>query len=106
MTDKIDESKSYVICPICGHKGQNVGWHIKTAHGLTKQEFRQLYPNHSLVCEKFKLRISSCAKQQWHEDYYKKKDSIHSAKARKRIKENRKNFAVVEEQRFKRGRGF
>ena len=100
-TKKVDT----VVCPICNYVGQNLGWHIRSQHSLNKQEFKFLYPGHSLISETIRNRVSACSKKQWSDNYYQKKDSIHSRQARQKVKENRMKSAITMETRFKIGRG-
>ena len=93
-----------VKCPICGVEKQNLGWHIRSAHNLTKAEFQTLYPGVFLISKKARTRMSTSAKKQWEENYFVKKSSIHSIQARQKGKENRGKSALTMEGRFKKGR--
>jgi uncharacterized Zn finger protein (UPF0148 family) len=93
-----------VTCPICGVQKQNLGWHIRSAHNLTKAEFKVLYPDTFLISKKARKRMSVAAKTQWKDNYFEKKSSIHSIQARQKGKENRGKNALTMQARFKKGR--
>ena len=58
----------YVVCPICGHEGKRIYKHIKKAHDLTLEEFREKYPVSETTCSSLRKQIQRNTKKSLNEE--------------------------------------
>lgn len=60
------ENVDYVECPICHKRVRMITEkHTKLVHNLTKEEFKNKYPNQSLCCSGRRDLTSQITKEQW-----------------------------------------
>ena len=47
------DKRNYIVCPLCGEKLERMTmWHLKNKHNLSTKEFKQMYPNFTMLSEK------------------------------------------------------
>lgn len=63
------ENVDYVECPICHKRVRMITEkHTKLVHNLTKEEFKNKYPNQSLCCSDRRDLTSQKTKEQWKDE--------------------------------------
>jgi len=95
-----------VKCPICGLERASLAKHMLHVHKITKQQFKDEYPEYSLVADVVRDRARATCKKQWEDDYYKKLANTHSLKSKLKRREKRIRNAKTIEERFKKGRTY
>lgn len=89
----IFESDDFITCPICGKEVKNLTKHVQMAHGLSKKEFTDMYPDSPLVAPSTSNKISSGLRNNWKDPEYAKRASSywkspeHSEKVSQRMKQ-------------------
>ena len=58
------DERNYIVCPLCGDKLERMTmWHLKSKHNITTKEFKQLFPDFSMLSEKAYEQSSEAFKE-------------------------------------------
>ena len=96
LTKNKEEGKDYLLCKvmfkdngeikICNHYGKSLSHHLKNAHGLTKNEYTELYSD-KIICDSLHKNISIRAK-----NTLKKHPNLTSENGKKTVKILREKY--------------
>lgn len=93
-----------VECPICHERRQNLGWHIRRVHNLSKSEFRKVYPDAPLLSKKITKKIAIAVTKQWKDNYVVMKEAVTSTLINRKGKGRYRRGVTTMEERFQKGR--
>lgn len=98
------QEEALVECPICHIQRQNLGWHVRRVHNLSKSEFRKLYPDAPLLSKRITDKITIAVTKQWQDNYVAMKEAITSTLPNRKGKGKYRKGVTTMEERFQKGR--
>lgn len=89
-----------MICPICGEEKKTLYSHVFKKHGLKKDEFYKLYPNHKLASDEYSERMSKVHKDLCTEEYRRMLSEIQTK--RYENPEEKEKLSIAQKKRWER----